>query len=379
MIGNIVRGVPNYRHSRLQYPNTFYIYRITRLRKRLSHKHLSNVPSQYIEMSNNNQQPPSNSEDELSRIDALIAQHSDVFEGGPQLRYSKNVRYGEDKKGQSSASSVPHGGYRCHKCGDAGHFIQDCPMNTEEGRAGKVRQARGIPRTFLESITEAEAAKAGGAFVSAEGGLVVMKSASKEERLRMVGPSVDVELQRVFGKCWGDIREMVQCFLCAEAVKNPVITQCCGELFCKQCIVQHLDRRLMECPNCELKDIVPASLVGDLSMASVVGERALAQAPKPGAGKTRLRTIQPSRQQKTTSSTAKLDIDLEDDILGIKRRVTEKEKKTTVRRRKPNTVLVPGGSRNPFFEMGAKLMSESEYIKWQTLYREALGDQFIHQ
>jgi hypothetical protein len=323
-------------------------------------------------MSNNQppQQPPN--EDELSKIDALIAQHSDVFEG-TQLRYSKAVRYGEDKKNAQGAS-VPHGGYRCHKCGEAGHFIQDCPLNTEEGRAGKVRQARGIPKTFLESISEAEASKVGtGAFVSSEGDLVIMKQATKEERLRLVGPSVDVELQRTFGACWSEIKECMLCYLCGESPKNPVVTSCCGELFCRQCILGHLDRRLMECPNCEQKSLVPTDLIADESVPVLTGSQLATNRPASTTSHKTAGRRPTALKAGPQPPHTKLDIDLELDILGTGVAVHGTEIPQIHRSRNPNTILVPGGNRNPFFDSNGPLLTEAEFDLWQTRYKKAIA------
>ncbi len=321
---------------------------------------------------------PSKEDEELSKIDALIAQHADVFDGVPQLRYSRAVKYGTDQSTASKGPAVPHGGYRCHRCGEAGHFIQDCPVG-EDGKGGsKVRQARGIPKAFLETISEAEAAKAGGAFMSAEGGLVVMKSATKEERLRLVGPSIDVELQRSFGKPWEEIRKAISCFLCSQPVKYPMATTCCGELFCKECILRHLDRTViavdddaLECPNCDRKNLSSADLVPNKCINSIV-------APLSASDQSELKSLSTIRLSRpvATSGAKKLKASREEfdiDIGDLLAKSDEQKTHAQVTKRHPNTVLVPGGPRNPFFEVGARLLTENEFEKWQAAYRSTLA------
>ena len=51
------------------------------------------------------------------------------------------------KSAQVPIKKVPQN-YKCHKCGNGGHFIQDCPI----GKAFPKR-ATGIPRTFLQPAT----------------------------------------------------------------------------------------------------------------------------------------------------------------------------------------------------------------------------------
>ena len=318
---------------------------------------------------------PSKEDEELSKIDALIAQHSEVFEGVPQLRYSRAVKYGVDQASASKGPAVPHGGYRCHRCGEGGHFIQDCPQG-EDGKGGKVRQARGIPRAFLETISEADAAKAGGAFVSAEGGLVVMKSASKEERLRLVGPSVDVELQRAFGKSWEEVKKSISCFLCGEVAKIPTSTSCCGELFCRDCILRHLDRTVvaidddsLECPNCDRKDISSADLVPDTSVSSILsrlsGDKASTSTTRSLTAMAGAKLGQPqSKRAKVLKE--QLDVEMGDIVTD------SAEEDMPIVKRHPNTVLVPGGRKNPFFQSGAPLLAEAEFSKWQEAFKVTL-------
>ena len=326
-------------------------------------------------------------EDELSKIDAMIAQHSEVFEGAPHLRYSRAVKYGEDQQGRSAPSgsaSVPQGNYRCHKCGETGHFIQDCPVGTEEGKMGKVRQARGIPKTFLETVTEAEAAKSGGAFVSAEGDLVVMKTASKEERLRLVGPSTDVELQRAFGKSWEEVKKAISCFLCSDVAKNPVSTPCCGEVFCRQCILSHLDRTIIsldgsmevrECPNCDRKGIVSSELVPDQALASLIGGRSSINVPMGLSSSSMGDNAFDRKKKQKKVGQGNVEVELGDSIVPVSDLSNPASEETRARPvRHANTVLVPGGSKNPFFEKSPPLLSESEFRLWKSRFGRSLID-----
>lgn len=321
---------------------------------------------------------PTATEEELSKIDALISQHtvSDVLEGqSSQFRFS------------SSSRSAPSGGYRCHRCGEAGHFIQDCPQGDQSGQksiAGvKTRQARGIPKTFLESITEAEAAKRGlGAFVSAEGELVVMKGASTEERLRLVGPSIDIALQRSFGgSCWEQVKKCLYCYICQEVVKDPVIVTCCGELFCRSCILRHLDKTITDfskdsivrgCPQCDKTGLNPhTDIVSDMAIASLLasfsGTTLSEQKP----------IVAHAREQLPTApKRARMELDIDEGLTTgdqgtYSSRILSNQKNLT-----KNTILVPGGSKNPFFsdapDSTQTLLSEPEFIKWKQLYRDAL-------
>lgn len=325
-------------------------------------------------------------EEELSKIDALIAQHAvnEVFDG-PQLRYSaaKSVRYGEGLANQQATNNVPRGGYRCHRCGDAGHFIQDCPQGTGE-ESGKVRQARGLPKAFLQVVSEEEAAKAGsGAFISAEGQLVVLKSASVEERLRLVGPSNDVAIQRFFGQAAADARAALTCFLCQDIVREPTITPCCGELFCRQCLLKHLDRTFtsvdgsiaaMECPHCDRIglnsiDLIPDRATGAL-LSQVLGTSVEGYHGSSNDLSSRITSSSAKNPRRVAQKNFEVDIEVNKSTASVP--ISPPDLKSR-NRRHPNTVLVHGGHANPFFSNENKrLLSEEEFNTWKRLYREAL-------
>ena len=328
-------------------------------------------------------------DDELSRIDAMIAQHSEVFDG-PQLKFSasKQVKYGD-----GPASALPSGKYLCHRCGDPGHFIKDCPVDEATLRQKKSRQARGVPKAFLESISEEQAAKLGvGAFLNSEGDLVVMKTAGKEERLRLVGPSIDIGMQRYFGKAWEECkRSAFMCFLCHDIVKDPVVTNCCGELFCRQCILRHLDKTFTtvdtsisarECPNCDKVGLTPNDLIVDKSFVSMLNDITGTATVSGSVGTTgsNVRGTIDAKRQKTGRITAgtgkmKLDLEMESDLVvgGTTATVQQQYEELQANVRiGPNSILVPGGKKNPFFSENGRVLTEEEFERWKRLYKDAL-------
>jgi len=329
-------------------------------------------------------------DEELSKIDAMIAQHSEVFDG-PQLRYSasRQVRYeGNAQPGTATnKAGVPQGNYRCHRCGEAGHFIQDCPVDEATLRQMKTRQARGVPRAFLESISEAEAAKLGhGAFLNADGELVVMKTASKEERLRLVGPSIDIGLQRFFGRNWEECKKTLSCFLCQDVVKDPVVTNCCGELFCRQCILRHFDKTFTtvdgtisarECPNCDRSGLAQSDLVVDKALVAMMHEITGTVASSVGGNVTKSTGsfMEPNKRMRTANQTAgnrmQLDVELDTDLLNGVADARQDDRRTNIAIGK-NSVLVPGGKLNPFFSKKGRVLKPEEFEKWKKLFKDAL-------
>jgi hypothetical protein len=185
-----------------------------------------------------------------------------------------------------------------------------------------------------------------------------------------------VDLQRTFGKSWEEVKKAVSCFLCGSVARNPVTTVCCGEIFCRDCILAHLDRTVvaldedaMECPNCDRKELSMADLVEDRAIKTVVGQSTTGGA---FGGTTGLvsASSQPKRQRvsKTTGG-ASINVELAEDVISAP--TTESPTKTRVARH-PNTILVPGGHNNPFFKVGAPMLTPEEFEAWKSAFRAAL-------
>lgn len=55
----------------------------------------------------------------------------------------------------NSPWAVPPPDYRCHRCGQPGHYIQACPTNGDDTfTSARLKKATGIPRSFLKEISE---------------------------------------------------------------------------------------------------------------------------------------------------------------------------------------------------------------------------------
>lgn len=70
----------------------------------------------------------------------------------------------------------PHG-YICYRCGQKGHWIQNCPINDDPAASDRKRFNRvtGIPRSFLKTVEAPNTGEgsSAGAMLTADGGFVM--------------------------------------------------------------------------------------------------------------------------------------------------------------------------------------------------------------
>ncbi|XP_024544726.1 E3 ubiquitin ligase PARAQUAT TOLERANCE 3 [Selaginella moellendorffii] len=138
-------------------------------------------------------------------------------------------------KGRGRGSGGPPAGYVCHRCGQPGHFIQQCPTNGDPNYdIKKVRLPVGIPRTRLRLDQE-------GSYVLPDGSVAMMQPdenlfAKEANALLSVKPTTEAPSE-------------LRCPLCRSTFKDAVMIPCCQYSFCDKCIRQNLMLK-GQCPQC---------------------------------------------------------------------------------------------------------------------------------
>ncbi|KAI9105839.1 DWNN domain-containing protein [Phlyctochytrium arcticum] len=157
----------------------------------------------------------------------------------------------------------PPPGYICYRCGQKGHFINQCPtIGDKEFDRPKLKRTTGIPKIFLKVVDDKQAA-GGGVMITQNGELVI---AQPNEQ---AWADVAAKNRNYLGV--GDIHEMapvppeLACPLCQKLLRDAVGVPCCGMAYCDECIrTQLLDNedhdRFLKCPNCD-QDQSPDNLV----------------------------------------------------------------------------------------------------------------------
>jgi len=144
--------------------------------------------------------------------------------------------------------------YVCYRCGQKGHWIQDCPTNNDREWDNKprIKRTTGIPRSFLKTVEQpTDGNLTQGVMVTPEGGYVIAQpdtASWKKQRNRPKMLTAE------------DIRERqppsdpsIICSLCQKLFREAVKTPCCSKVYCEECIQTFLLERDFLCHGCGSK------------------------------------------------------------------------------------------------------------------------------
>ncbi|KAL4072786.1 DWNN domain-containing protein [Scleroderma yunnanense] len=162
--------------------------------------------------------------------------------------------------------------YVCYRCGQKGHWIQDCPTNNDREFDNKprIKRTTGIPRSFLKAVENPMKGElAQGVMVTPEGGYVVAQPDSA---------SWQKQVSRMKGLTVADVRERaptdptLACPIDNRLFRDAVKTPCCETSYCEECIQTHLLERDFVCLNCGKKMASLDKLVVDKPMRTKVAD-----------------------------------------------------------------------------------------------------------
>lgn len=157
-----------------------------------------------------------------------------------------------------SRGELPPPGYICHRCGQSGHYIMNCPTNGDpEFDVKKVRHPVGIPVTRL--VTSGE----GGLMLpSGETGALAVNDLDFLNQV--VAPSTVLAGDRA-----QQVPSELQCPICQKLFNDAVLIPCCQESYCDPCIREHLIAK-NKCPNCGQTDVLCDSLLPNRQLRKAV-------------------------------------------------------------------------------------------------------------
>ncbi|ORX57642.1 DWNN-domain-containing protein [Hesseltinella vesiculosa] len=172
---------------------------------------------------------------------------------------------GGGSMGEYTQHKQPPPNYVCYRCGQKGHFINQCPTNGDRDYDNhpRIKRTTGIPKSFLKVIDAPENAVrsgTGGLMVTPTGEIVVAQADSSawNQHVTKAATAASGDLSD-----WYDsvpVPEFVRCTLCQNLMREASITICCGSSFCDECIRKELMDREFNCPECQ--HAIPQGLDG---------------------------------------------------------------------------------------------------------------------
>ncbi|GAA5961144.1 hypothetical protein JCM8115_005845 [Rhodotorula mucilaginosa] len=164
------------------------------------------------------------------------------------------------------AHKPPPAGYICYRCGQKGHWIQECPTNSDPAydNRPRIKRTTGIPKSFLMEVNR-PAPKAGdeeeededavngvkaGVMITADGGFVVARpdSASWLAHRQITANMSASDIQNL-----APTDPDLTCPICSKLLRDAVLTPCCSTAFCDECVSNALLDNDMLCPECETR------------------------------------------------------------------------------------------------------------------------------
>ncbi|EJD47924.1 DWNN-domain-containing protein [Auricularia subglabra TFB-10046 SS5] len=212
--------------------------------------------------------PVSVAGDEAASIAAMFAATEHQWEETQEkMSHAARIPFTSSRGGGARKAYVPHSqgpqqdhtprptppGYVCYRCGQKGHWIQDCPTNNDRefDNRPRIKRTTGIPRSFLKAVDQpTDGSLTAGVMITPEGGYVVAQpdAVSWQKQTTRTKTLTEADI-----RAKPPLDASLACSLCSRLFREAVKTPCCGAVYCEECIQTHLLEHDFECPACHSK------------------------------------------------------------------------------------------------------------------------------
>ncbi|KAF7370552.1 hypothetical protein MSAN_00687600 [Mycena sanguinolenta] len=230
--------------------------------------------------------PAAADDDEASAMEAMFkAQSANWEETQAKMSHAQRIYNNSRGTGFSPRGGKPYTphqtpvverplppSYVCYRCGQKGHWIQDCPTNNDRefDHRPRIKRTTGIPRSMLKAVENPNIAELGqGVMVTPDGGYVVAQPDSASWQ-KQVSSRKGLTAAEVRERTTND--PSLVCPIDSKLFRDVVKTPCCGTHYCEECIQTHLLERDFVCPNCAKKIASLDKLVVDKPMRTKVAD-----------------------------------------------------------------------------------------------------------
>ncbi|EPQ28860.1 uncharacterized protein PFL1_03663 [Pseudozyma flocculosa PF-1] len=171
--------------------------------------------------------------------------------GGAPRRGGPPRQHMASQRPPQHSDRPPPTGYICFRCGQKGHWIQECPTNDDRDFDNRPRFKRttGIPKSMLKTVEQpTDEQKQAGVMVTPDGSYVVAQPDSETWRKNRARSKLLTQ---------SDVYQLVPtdstlaCPLCSKLLRDAVQTPCCSTRYCEECIQTHLLEHDFTCAECD--------------------------------------------------------------------------------------------------------------------------------
>lgn len=181
---------------------------------------------------------------------------------------------GPARKGAAAPDHPPADGYVCYRCGEKGHWIQNCPTNDDPNFENKrrIKRTTGIPRSFLKTVEKPVSLGAddgdgtkqpSGVMVNADGEFVVAEPDKASWEKFQAKTKISAAAQKAAALGEKELQDRgLECSIDMRLFIDPMKTPCCEKTFCNDCITNALIESDFTCPGCQTEGV----LIDDLKI-----------------------------------------------------------------------------------------------------------------
>lgn len=189
------------------------------------------------------------------------------------------------KKPANVPDHEPPNGYVCHRCGEKGHWIQQCPTNDnpEYDNRPRVKRTTGIPKSFLKTVDKATVLAQGadgddsktpaGIMVNADGEFVIAEPDKASWQKFQAKAQGSAEAKKITAQGEKELQERgLECDIDNKMFIDPMKTPCCAKTYCNDCITNALIEGDLVCPSCQTEGVLLDDLKPDEEATAKIEE-----------------------------------------------------------------------------------------------------------